>query len=104
MSTKEIEDFLMKENPQGYSPEGLIHFLTMCPIIFEKFMDPKKPESSFVEAIYKGDWVKARAVGDLFNKEAIDANLYQNFVKFVKTSSEYITKMRDDKLNILFHE
>jgi len=104
MSSKEIEAFLMKENPHGYSPEGLHHFMTMCHIIFEKFMDPKKPECSFVEAIYKGDWVKARAIGDLFNKEAIDANLYQNFVKFVKTSSEYITKMRDDKLNILFHE
>ena len=94
----------MKEHPHGFSPEGFSQFKTMCSIIFEKFMNPKKPESSFVEAVYKGDWVKARYIGDYLNKESIDANLYQNFVKFVKTSSYYVTKMRDDKLNILVHE
>ena len=101
MSTKEIEDFLMKEQ---LDVNNNCQFKTMCSIIFEKFMNPSKPESSFVEAVYKGDWVKARYIGDYLNKVAIDDNLYQNFIKFVKTSSYYVTKMRDDKLNILFHE
>ena len=96
MSTKEIEDFLMKEQ---LDVNNNCQFKTMCSIIFEKFMNPSKPESSFVEAVYKGDWVKARYIGDYLNKVAIDDNLYQNFIKTkgTKLATDLFTQVNFNK-------
>ena len=91
----------MKHNPPGYTPDGLSHYMHMCELILNKMMNPEIKECSFIESIYSEDWSRAKYVGDDRNKEALENNLYQEFVKYIKTSSEFITKNREDKLNFL---
>jgi hypothetical protein len=104
MDRKRIENWLISQHPSGlagFSEDSFHQYTMICLLIFDKFMNPELKECSFVESVFKEDWTKAKAVGDLHNKAAIGYGLYQNFVKYVKTSSEYITKKRVDKLNEL---
>lgn len=101
MDSRVVKKWLVDRHPSGYHDKSFDQFILMCCLISDKIFDPEIKECSFVEAVHKEDWVKAKAVGDLWNKEAIEDGLYQDFVKFVKTSSEYILKMREEKLNIL---
>ena len=101
MTSEEIKYWIMNQNPNGYTLDVIQHLNSMCLLIYDKMMNPKIKECSFIEHIYEGDWNRARIVGDIRNKEAIDHNLYQNFVEFVKKSPEYVVKIREEKLKIL---
>jgi Na+-transporting NADH:ubiquinone oxidoreductase subunit NqrA len=104
MDRKRVENWLISQHSSGisgYSQDAFAQYTMICILIFDKIMNPDIKECSFIEAVYKGDLDKAKAVGDLHNKAAIAYGLYQNFVTYVKTSSEYIIKIREEKLKIL---
>lgn len=62
----------------------------------EKFKNPCK----FIKLCIEENWEYAIAVGDSANKQILkQSKLYHNFVKSVKTSPEYISKIREEQLN-----
>jgi hypothetical protein len=48
----------LKSLPYQITPEGFKHYLTILDIIYEKFMNPEKPESNFVTLCFNEDWEK----------------------------------------------
>lgn len=91
----------LKSLPYQITPEGFKHYLTILDIIYEKFMNPEKPESNFVTLCFNEDWEKAKYVADDRNKEALQYHIIQDFVKYIKKCPEYIQKNRQDKLILL---
>lgn len=91
-------DFLMSL-PYNITPEGLKHYTNILDIIFNKFMNPEQPESSFVTHCFNEDWERAKWAADTRNKEALQFNIIQDFVKYVKTCPPYLQKRRSERLN-----
>lgn len=58
--------------------------------------------SKFVELCCEENWDYALSIVDRINKETLEkTTIYQDFVKEIKSSSEYISILRDKKLNII---
>lgn len=100
MKTTEIHEFLMTLGVR-YTPEGLEHYMKILQLIAYKMLNPEIPESSFVEAVAQENWIKAQSIADTRNKEAFGIKMFQKFVGHVKTTPQYISKMREEKLNSL---
>lgn len=100
MKTTEIHEFLMSLGG-GYSAEGLEHYMRVLQLIAHKMINPEVPESSFITAVVEENWPKALAVADTRNKEAFGIKLFHKFVAYVKTTPQYISKRREEKLNNL---
>lgn len=100
MKTTEIHEFLMSLGVR-YSPEGLEHYMKILQLIAYKMLHPEVPESSFITAVVEENWPKALAVADTRNKEAFGIKLFHKFVDHVKTTPQYISKIREEKLNSL---
>lgn len=59
--------------------------------------------SKFVELCSDENWDYAADMGDRINKETLEkTTIYQDFVKLIKSSSEYVSIMRDNKLKIIY--
>jgi hypothetical protein len=96
MTRKEIEGLVVRVGV--ISPEGIIHISDMLDGIQEYIMT-RKPTSKFMELCGDENWDYATSIADNMNKEVLKkTELYQDFVKKVKTSSEYISKIRNVKL------
>jgi hypothetical protein len=58
------------------------------------------PTSNFTKRCADECWTYAAAIGDVMNKEILTkTTIFQDFVKSVKTSPEYISKIRAQKLD-----
>jgi len=79
-------------------PEVIKHICDMMEGIQEYIMT-RKPTSKFMKLCGDEDWEYAKSVGDIINKEVLQIGFYQDFVKKIKTSPKYISKIRDEKLN-----
>lgn len=84
-----------------YSEEGWNHYVNILNTIKDKLFYPDKPESNFVELVVSEQWDKAFHFADTINKEAFKINLFQNFIKYIKNSPEYIQHNRNIQLNKL---
>jgi hypothetical protein len=100
MKTTEIHEFLMSLGVR-YSSEGLEHYMRVLQLIAYKMLNPEIPESSFITAVAEENWIKALGVADTRNKEAFGIKLFHKFVDYVKTTPQYISKKREEKLNSL---
>ena len=100
MKIVEIHNFLMSLGVK-YTAEGLDHYMKVLQLIAHKMLNPEVPESSFITAVANENWPKALAVADTRNKEAFGIKLFHKFVNHVKTTPQYISKMREEKLNNL---
>ena len=78
--------------------EGVPHISDMLEGIQEYIMY-KKPTSKFIQLCGDENWDYASNVADRMNKEILTTPLFKDFVKKVKTSPEYICKIRSEKLN-----
>jgi len=85
--------------PITLNPEGFKHILKILDMIYFKFMDPTIPECKFVTLCFNEDWEKAMWIADDMNKQAMELNIIQDFVKHIKQCPEYIQKNRENKLN-----
>ena len=81
------------------NPEGFKHILKILDMIYFKFMDPSIPECKFVTLCFNEDWEKAKLFADDMNKQALQYNIIQDFVKHIKQCPEYIQKNRENKIN-----
>lgn len=95
-----LMDFAHKNNIE-YTNGSINQFIIMCDIIYDKIMNPEVKECSFVEFIVKDNIERAMCIADRRNKAALSIGLYQKFIIDIKHSPEYISKMRDKKLNEL---
>ena len=82
-----------------YTDEGLNHYMNILIIIKNKLFNPDIPECNFVELVVSEQWDKAYWAADTRNREAFGINLFQNFIKYVKGSAEYIQHNRSKSLN-----
>ena len=82
-----------------YTDEGLNHYMNILIIIKNKLFNPDIPECNFVELVVSEQWDKAYWAADTRNREAFGINLFQNFIKYVKGSAEYIQYNRSKSLN-----
>lgn len=58
------------------------------------------PTSNFTKRCAEECWVYAAGIGDSMNKEILTkTTIFQDFVKSVKSSPEYISKIREQKLD-----
>lgn len=97
MTRKEIESLVVRVGV--IKPEGIIHISNMLEGIQEYIMT-RKPTSKFMELCGGEDWEYAKSMGDHMNKEILEkTELFQDFVRKIKTSPEYISKIREEKLN-----
>ena len=81
--------------------EDILHISDMLEGIQEYIMT-RKPTSKFMELCGDENWEYASNIGDRLNKEVLEkTQTFQDFVKKVKTSSEYISKIRSEKLDNL---
>lgn len=79
--------------------EGISHISDMLEGI-QLYIMYKKPTSKFMQLCADENWEYASNVADRMNKEILtQSDLFQNFVKKIKTSPEYICKIRGEKLN-----
>jgi len=104
---QDIIDFLQnKALPNGQQfksePFELLYFI--LDKIKYKLYNPNTPESKFVDLVVKEDWDRAYHIADLVNKEMFKYDMFQNFIKYIKQSSEYIQHNRQNKLNQLFQD
>lgn len=59
--------------------------------------------SKFVELCADENWDYAMGIGDHINKETLtQTTIYQDFVRDIKSSGDYISIMRDNKLKLLY--
>jgi hypothetical protein len=84
-----------------YSEETWNHYKNILTPIKDKLFYPDKPECNFVELVVSEQWDKAFYIADTRNKEAFKIDLFQNFIKYIKNSPEYIQYNRDIQLNKL---
>lgn len=100
MTREEIESIASNigmNNPDTIK-EDILHVSNMLEGIQEYIMT-RKPTSKFMELCGDENWDYATSIADNMNKEVLKkTELYQDFVKKVKTSSEYISKIRNVKL------
>jgi hypothetical protein len=94
-----LRSISIKLNPITLNPEGFKHILKILDMIYFKFMDPSIPECKFVTLCFNEDWEKAKLFADDMNKQALQYNIIQDFVKHIKQCPEYIQKNREDKIN-----
>ncbi len=93
---KEIEDLVSK---QVKTEAGIKHISDMLEGIQDYIMY-KLPTSKFMQLCGDENWEYATGMGDFMNKEILTkTTIFQDFVKTVKTSPEYISKIREKKLN-----
>lgn len=96
----EIEKLVSKQ----VSDAGIKHISDMLEGIQEYIMY-KKPTSKFMQLCSDENWGYAVAMADLMNKEIlIQTTIFQDFVKIVKTSPEFISKRREEKLNEILNK
>jgi hypothetical protein len=100
MKTTEIHKFLMSLGVR-FTAEGLEHYMRILQLIAYKMLNPEIPESNFVTLVAQENWSKAQVVADTRNKEAFGVDLFQKFVAYVKTTPQYISKKREEKLNLI---
>ena len=103
MTRKEIELIASNiglNNPDTLSKD-ILHISDMLEGIQEYIMTGN-PTSKFIQLCGDENWDYASSMGDRLNKEVLEkTQTFQNFVNKVKTSTEYISKMRNEKLNNL---
>lgn len=98
---KEIEELVSK---QVVTSEGIKHISDMLEGIQDYIMY-KLPTSKFMQLCGDENWEYAAGMGDFMNKEILaKTTLFQEFVKTVKTSPEYISKIREEKLNEILNK
>lgn len=96
MSDEEIKDFI---NTYNLTDEGV---RKLHPMLCEMrdYIMYNKPTSKFYKLCSNENWEKAEYFADNQNKEVLKKiDLFQSFVKKIKTSPEYISKTREEKLN-----
>lgn len=97
---KEIEELVNKH----VTPEGVRHISDMLEGIQDYIMY-KLPTSKFMQLCGDENWVYAAGMADIMNKEIVtQTTLFQDFVNIVKTSPEYISKIREEKLNEILNK
>lgn len=107
MKHQDIIDFLNHKalpNGQGFKSEAFNHLYFILDKIKHKLYNPDKPESKFVDLVVKEDWDRAYYHADTLNKEVFKYDMFQNFLKYIKQSSEYIQHNRQTQLNQLFQD
>lgn len=83
---------------------GVDHISDMLEGI-QNYIFYRKPTSKFMQLCADENWEYAAGIADRMNKEILTkTTLFQDFVKGVKTSPEYISKIREGKLNIIFEK
>jgi len=101
MTRKDIESIASNiglNNPDTVS-DDILHISNMLEGIQEYIMT-RNPTSKFMQLCGDENWDYASSMGDRLNKEVLEkTQTFQNFVKKVKTSPEYISKIRSEKLN-----
>jgi hypothetical protein len=92
---KEIEELVSRQ----VTPQGVKHISDMLEGI-QEYIFYKKPTSKFMQLCSDENWKYAAGMGDSMNKEIVtQTTIFQDFVKMVKTSPEYVSKIREEKLN-----
>ncbi len=103
MTRKDIELLVSNiglNNPDTLT-EDILHISNMLEGIQEYIMT-RKPTSKFMELCGDENWEYASSIGDRLNKEVLEkTQTFQDFVKKIKTSPEYICKIRSEKLNVI---
>lgn len=103
MTRKDIESIASNiglNNPDTVS-DDIQHISNMLEGIQEYIMTGN-PTSKFMQLCGDENWDYASSMGDRLNKEVLEkTQTFENFVKKVKTSPEYISKMRNEKINNL---
>ena len=96
MKTREEIEKLVRTQVKS---EGVPHISDMLEGI-QEYIFYKKPASKFMQLCADENWVYAAGIADSMNKEILTkTTIFQDWVKSVKTSSEYISKIREEKLN-----
>lgn len=104
---KDIIDFLQNKaipNGQQFKFEAFDHLYFILDKIKHKLYNPDTPESKFVDLVVKEDWDRAYHIADTVNKEVFKYDMFQNFLRYIKQSSEYIQYNRQTQLNQLFKD
>jgi hypothetical protein len=107
MKHQDIIDFLKNKalpNGQQFKSEPFDHLYFILDKIKHKLYNPDTPESKFVDLVVKEDWDRAYYHADTLNKQMFEYDMFQNFLKYIKQSSEYIQHNRQNKLNQLFQD
>lgn len=118
---KKLVDFIYsKTTGMSITDEGVRHIVDILNEIQNRMFSVIKDElyytpdkftrdragqrnSKFVELCCDKNWDYALFIGDRINKETLEkTTIYQDFVKEIKSSSEYISILRDKKLNIIY--
>lgn len=101
---KYIKDNLMSMMTQQALDEGMMgHIVNICIDIKDCLINDRIP-CSFVKHCLNEDWDRAKAVADRWNKDTLnETDFYPNFLHQVKTSSEYIQKIREKNISILIN-
>jgi len=71
----------------------------------DKFIQSRAGQrsSKFVELCADENWEYAMNMGDRINKETLEkTTIYQDFVREIKSSSDYVSILRDNKLKLLY--
>lgn len=96
--------FLQNKSLPLFTSESFEDLYFILDKIKYKLYNPDTPESKFVDLVVKEDWDRAYYHADTLNKQMFEYDMFQNFLKYIKQSSEYIQHNRQNKLNQLFQD
>lgn len=108
MTNLEIEKYidvnLKNRMTQSAIDNGMLfHIINICTDIKDSLINDRIP-CSFVKHCLNEDWDRAKAVADRWNKDILnETDFFPNFLQHVKTSSEYIQKIREKNISILIN-
>ena len=94
-------NWVQSETKDGKIRNTISHLSEIQKFIYSRVDGSKCYTSNFIKQCVLEDWTYATSIADHVNKELLNINFYQDFVKDIKNSAYYISVMREKKLEIL---